>query len=123
MRLGQALRNVRRDFNYFSHWQQSGDKQLAQRLPLYQLHRNVVSGAVLSEFVDSNDIWVVEGRCRTRFLLEAVQPITLRGECGGQNLDRNTAIQARIPRPVDLAHPAGAQQLDNLIPSELGAKG
>jgi len=28
--------------------------------------------------------------------------ITLRGECGGPNLDRNTAIQARIPRPVHL---------------------
>ena len=109
MRLGQTVRHLRRDFNCFSHGQQAGDQQLAQRLPLDQLHRNVVSGTVLSEFVDGNDIGVVEGRCRACFLLEAAQPITVRGECGGQNLDRNTAIQARIPRPVHLAHPARAK--------------
>ena len=123
MRLGQPLRNLRRDFNCLSHRQQAGAKQLAQRLPLYQLHRDVVSGTVLSEFVDGNDIGVVEGRCRARFLLEAVQPIIVCGERGGQNLDRNNAVQARVPRPIHLAHPAGAQQLDNLIRSELRARG
>src|SRR5438445_11073670 len=52
-----------------------------------------MSRTVLSEFVDGNDTGVVEGRCRARFLLEADQPVTVCGECGGQNLDRNTAIK------------------------------
>jgi hypothetical protein len=69
----------------------------------------VSTRTLLSEFVDGNDIGVVEGRGRAWFLLEAVRPITVCGKCGGQNLDRNNAIQARIPRPVYLAHPAGAQ--------------
>ena len=66
---------------------------------------------------------MVEGGCRARFLLEAVQAIAVCGECGGQNLDRDTAIQARIPRPVHLAHPAGAKQGDDLVGPELRARG
>ncbi len=123
MRFGQTFRNLRRDFNRLSHWQQAGVKQLAQRFPLYHFHRNVVSGTVLSEFVDGNDIRMVEGRRRACFLLETVQPVTISGECGGQNLDRNAAVKARIPSPVHLAHPAGAEQLDNLVRSELRAGG
>src|SRR5712692_92564 len=97
MRFGQTFRNLRRDFNRLSHRQQAGVKQLAQRFPLYHFHRNVVSGTVLSEFVDGNDIRMVEGRRRACFLLETVQPVTVSGECGGQNLDRNAAVKARIP--------------------------
>src|SRR5260370_12734603 len=123
MRFGQTFRNLRRDFNGLWHWQQAGVKQLAQRFPLYHFHRNVVSGTVLSEFVDGNDIRMVEGRRRACILLETVQPVAISGECGGQNLDRNAAVQARIPSPVHLAHPPGAEQLDNLVRSELRAGG
>jgi len=78
---------------------------------------------MLPEFVDGNDFGVVECRCRTCFLLEAPQPIAICGERGGDNLDCHTAIQAAIPRPVHLAHPASAQWGDDLIRSELRAGG
>ena len=92
MRFGQSFGDLRRDFNCFSYGQQSGDEQVAQSCPLDQLHRDVVSGTILSEFVDGNDIRVVEGRCRACFLREALQPIRVCWECGGQSLDRNHAI-------------------------------
>src|ERR1700681_1267547 len=123
MSLGQTLRILRSDFNCLSHWQQAGNKQLAQRFALYQLHRNVVSRTVLAEFVDGYDIWVVEGRCRARFLLEAVQPVTVCGERGGQNLDRHTAIKSRIPRPVHLSHAARTKWGLDLIGTEFCARG
>src|SRR5882724_2851898 len=114
MSLGQTLRNLRRDLNHLSHWQQAGDQQLAQRLPLYQLHRDVVSGAVLSEFVDGNDIGVVEGRRRARFLLESVQLVAVCGECGSrQELYRDRALKSRVPRSVDFAHTARSQWSNN----------
>src|SRR6266851_2083652 len=73
MRFGQTFRNLRRDFNRLSHRQQAGVKQLAQRFPLYHFHRNVVSGTVLSKFVDGNDIRMVEGRRRACFLLATLR--------------------------------------------------
>src|SRR6266478_385419 len=100
MRLGQPLSNLRCDFNCFSYWQQPGDEQLAQRLSLYQLHRNVVSGAVLPEFVDGNDIGMIEGGCRAGFPLEAVHAVTVCREFGGKNFERNMATQTHILRPV-----------------------
>ncbi len=78
MRLGQPLRNLRGDFNGISYWQRAGGKQLAQRFPLHQLHGDVVSGTVLSEFVDGDDIGVVQGGCQARFPLETVQPFARR---------------------------------------------
>src|SRR6266852_6271581 len=123
MSLGQTLRNLRRDFNHLSHWQQAGDEQLAQRFSLYQFHRDVVRGTVPSELIDGNDIGVVEGRCRARYLLEAVQPVTVCGECGGQKLDRNTAIKSRIPRPVHLSHDARPKWGLDLIRTEFCARG
>src|ERR1700732_2450659 len=104
MSLGQTLRNLRSDFNCLSHWQQAADKQLAQRLPLYQLHRDVVIAAVLSEFVDGNDIGMVESTCRPSFLFEAVQPVTVCGEFGRQKLNCDGALKSRVPRAVDFAH-------------------
>ena len=61
MRLGQSLRNLRRDFNGFSYWQRALVKQLAQRLAFYEFHRDVTSGTVLSKIVDGNDIRMIEG--------------------------------------------------------------
>ena len=70
MRLGQTVRRLRRDFNCFADGQQTGNHQLAHRLAFDQLHRNVVSGTVASEFVDGNDVGMVERRRGTRLLLE-----------------------------------------------------
>ena len=121
MRLGEALCHLRGNFDYFTYREHAGGKQLAQCLTIYQLHRDVVSGTVLAQFVDGNDIGVIEGRCGARFSLEAVQPITVGGKCDGQNLDGNIAIQARIPRPVDFAHASRAERSDDLIVSKFGA--
>src|SRR6267143_896482 len=121
MSLGQTFCNLRRNFNYLSHWQQAGDKQLAQRLSLYQFHRDVARGTILSEFVDGNDIGMVEARRRARFLLEAVQPVTVCGEFGGQKLNRDDALEPRVPRAVDFTHAACAEQSNNFKGTEFSA--
>ena len=77
---------------------------------------------MLSEVVDGNDIGVAEGGCRTRFLLEAVQQVPVCGECGGENLNRYTAVQARILRPVHFSHSARAQGRDDFIGAQFGAR-
>ena len=122
MRFGQTLGNLRGNFRCFSYWQHAGVKQLPHGLPFHQLHRDVVGGSVLPELINGNDVGVIEGRCRTRFTFEALQPAGVRGERRRQNLDGDTTLQARIPRPVYLAHSARAQRGDNLIRPEFGAR-
>src|SRR5260370_7767013 len=66
---------------------------------------------------------MVESRCRARLLLEAVQPVLVCGECGGQNLNSHSSTPVRIARPVHLPPPARAKGGDNLVRPALGARG
>ena len=123
MRFGQTFRRLRRNFNCFLDGQRAGGNQLAHGLAFDQFHRDVVSGTIASEFVDGNDIGMIESGCRAGLLLEAPQAIAVSGESGRQNLDRNPAVQARILRPVHLAHPARAKEGDDLVGPEPRARG
>ncbi len=58
---------------------------------------------------------MIEGACRAGFLLESPQAIRIRRERDGQDFDRDVSSEARIARPVDLPHPAGAERGENLV--------
>jgi hypothetical protein len=75
------------------------------------------------DIVELADVRMVQSRNRTRFLLEPSESIAIERERLGQHFDGNVASKARIPRPIDLAHPAGAQQGDDFKRSEPGARG
>ena len=49
------------------------------------------------------------------FLLEAMHSAGIAGEPFGDHLHRDVAAQPRIARAVDVAHPAFAQLLQDLI--------
>ena len=55
-----------------------------------------------------------------RLLGEAEQAISFLGGVGWQNLDGDVALQLDVPREVDLAHAARADELAQLVPSETG---
>src|SRR5437773_9799113 len=38
-----------------------------------------------------------------------------------QDFDRDVAIELRVARPIDLAHPAGAERRENLVLPEAGS--
>jgi len=120
MRFRESFGYLRRDFNRFSKWKGSDVQQIAQRLSLDQFHRDVVSGAVSSQFVDGDDVGMVEGRRRARFPLEAMQMVVRCGKGGGENLDRNNAIEPSVTRAIHLAHSARAQRADDFVRSEFG---
>jgi hypothetical protein len=60
---------------------------------------------------------VIERGQHLRFALEAGQSFRISGERGGQDLQRDVAIESRIARAIDLAHSAFAQFGQNLIGS------
>ena len=50
---------------------------------------------------------MIEGGGRTRFLLEPTQAIGIGAQTRWKHLDGDVTTKARVPRAVDLAHPAG----------------
>ena len=66
---------------------------------------------------------MVQGAGGARLLLEAAQPIRVGREGRGQHLDRDLAPEPRVPRAVDLAHPARAEGREHLVGAEASAGG
>ena len=64
---------------------------------------------------------MVEGGDRPRFLLEAAEAVGIGGDVVGQDLDRDVAPEARVPRAVHLPHAAGPEKLDDLVRPETGS--
>ena len=66
---------------------------------------------------------MVQRREDLRFALETRQAIGITGEGIGQDLERDVALQLRVLRAIDLAHPAGADLGGDLVDAEAGAWG
>jgi len=64
--------------------------------------------AVTAEFIDGDDVRMVETRGGFGFLLETEQALGVSRKFGGENFDGDTTIQTRVNGVVDLAHPACA---------------
>ena len=56
-----------------------------------------------------------------RLALEALAELRVDGEMRRQHLDRDRALEPRVARPVDLAHPARADRRDDLVGAEPSA--
>jgi len=50
--------------------------------------------------------------------LQAGDAIGILRECGGQDLDRDVALQARVAGAIDLAHSAGAEHRFDFVRAE-----
>jgi len=57
------------------------------------------------------------------FALEPIAELRIGGEPFGEYFDRDRAIQPRVPRFVDLAHPSAAQQRQDFIRAEMSTGG
>ncbi len=60
---------------------------------------------------------------RLGLALEAGNPIRISSERLRQDLDRHITIQLRVPRPVDLPHPAHADLGGHFVRAEARAGG
>src|SRR5450759_2759487 len=73
------------------------------------------------EPVDVADVRMVERRQHLRFTAQARESIGIGGERVRQNLQRDVAIELGIPRAVDLAHAARANERQDFVYAETGA--
>ena len=90
-------------------------EELAQRPAVDELHDDEGRLGILADLVDRDDRGVVQGRGRPRLRLEAGEPLGVERELAREGLDRDVAPEARVPGPVDLPHPAGAQAVHDLV--------
>ena len=64
---------------------------------------------LFAEVVDRADVGVVEGGDGAGLALEARAAVRVGAQLGGQDLDGDRAIEARVPRLVHLAHARRSQ--------------
>ncbi len=90
-------------------------QSLGQRLAVEVLHHQEVHrlpGAgrrvLAPDVVQRADVWMIQCGDGARLTLEALARLGVVGEARGQDLDRHRAIESRVARFVDLAHPARA---------------
>ena len=92
-----------------------------QRLALEELGDEKRSGLGRPHVVEREQVGMIQRADRPHFLLEAPQSIRIRRDLARQDFDRDVAADARIAGPVDLAHAARTEGVDDFVGAEFGA--
>jgi hypothetical protein len=72
----------------------------------------------VAEVEDREDVRVRQRGDGLRLAPETGQPLAITRDGRRQHLDRDVALQLRVPRPVHLAHPPGPERGDDLVRTE-----
>ncbi len=89
----------------------------------YELEGQCLDVRTLFEPINRCDVLVIQRGQDLRFASKASQAIGIERERLRQDLQRDVTIQPRIPRAIDLAHPAFAELGEDLVGSDLGSRG
>ena len=89
-----------------------------QALPTHVLHHDEIVAVCRLDFVDGDDVCVIEGRGGVRFLDETTAAVLVADAVRRQHFDRDFAIQSRIARAIHLAHSACADEREDLVGPE-----
>ena len=73
--------------------------------------------------VDAGNVRMIQCGDGFRFALETGKTLRVCREEFGEDLDRHVALESRVARPVDLAHPAGPKSGKDFVRAEAGAGG
>ena len=103
MRFRQPFGSLSGEVEYLFRLKRTLAKKPAKRLPLYELHRDVVNPVVLANVVDRNDVGVVESGRGTRLLLEASRALRIQSELLPEHLDRHVAPELQVFGPVHIS--------------------
>ena len=88
---------------------------LVERLAVDELQDDRGRAVGLLETVNAGDVRMVERGEELGLALEPAETIGVAREFAGQHFQRDVALQLRVARTVDLAHAAGAEQLDDFV--------
>ena len=106
MRLVERVGDLGRDLQRLLERERPFLETRCQRLALQMRHDDKVRAIDAADVVDAADVRMVQRGDRTSFALETGPQFGIVGDLAGQDLDGDSAIEARIPCPIDLAHAA-----------------
>ena len=121
VRRGQPARELRAEVERAARRDGPFANPRAQRLAFQQLGDDVALLAFDADVVDGQNVGMVEHPRRPRLLLEPSQRLGVVDQRARQHLDRHVALQPRVLRTVDLAHPARPDRRNDFVMTELGA--
>ena len=122
VRFCEPLRDLNPDVQHLAGRERAVREQLAQRPSFDELHREVDRRVDRADVVNRDDVGMIQRRRAAGFLLEPGPAHLVSGDLGEQHLDGDLAPEARVPRPVDLAHAAGAERRNDLVGPETGTR-
>ena len=70
------------------------------------------------DVMDGEEVGVIERRGGANLALEALAPLGAVRDLGGEHLDRHLTVELGVARPPHLAHPAGPDGVEDLVPAE-----
>jgi hypothetical protein len=109
---------LERNIQSFGQAQPIASQVMPKSLTFDKLSGNDLLAANFSELIDGEDVWVVERRCSLRLLLKASQSSFVSGVISGQELERNSPIEPRVSRQIDLAHATSSEQPNDGVVTE-----
>ena len=110
VRRRQSARHLQAVVNCLAGGERAVPQSLAQGFAFQQLRDDVRRALLVSDVEDGKNVGMIQCRCRSRFLREALHAVTVRGKRCRQNLDGYGPIQPGIVRAIHFAHPARAEQ-------------
>jgi len=90
----------------------------AQARPVDELHRDEVVPVGLAQVVDADDVRMIEPRREPGLVEEHLDELLVAREVREDALETDELLEAGcagLPRQVDLGHPAGGDELDELV--------
>jgi hypothetical protein len=89
-----------------------------ERLALEILHDEELEPVLLTDIEQWADVRMAERRNHSGFAFEPLAKLGVASEVSGKYLDSDDAIEPGVAGPVDLAHSAGAERLNDFIRTE-----
>ena len=113
--LGEGVGNLRREIDRAPRVERTPGDDVLQRLAGHELEGEKELPLVLADLVERRDVRVRERRRRSGFAKEPLAAIGIAGQLGGHHLDRDGAAETCVAGAIDLAHPAGADPVEDLV--------
>src|SRR5207244_10451827 len=74
-----------------------------------------MSGVILADLVNRQNIWMIEPNYGMRFLLKPLQALRVARKALGQEFERGLAARCHVNGQIDVTHPAGADPFRNFV--------
>jgi hypothetical protein len=122
MRSFESLSDLSRHRQRLVHRNRPLCDAIGERRPLDQLQHQRLDTLRLFKAVNRGDIGMVQRRENLSLAFEARKPVGIEREEFGQDLQRDVAIEHRVTRAIDLAHPARTKRRQYLVRAEASAE-